>query len=84
MQTLKTVGKSGQITLGKEFAGRHVLIEESGPGAWIIRLGQFIPDNEKWLHDPKVSRDLDRAIAWAEANPPRETDWDELEARINS
>lgn len=79
---IKTVGKSGQISLGKEYAGRTVLVEAVDEGVWTIKLGQFIPDNERWLLDPEVSKELDEAIAWAERTPPAETDLDELEERL--
>jgi len=49
MATIKTIGSSGQITLGKEYAGRHVVVDQIEPGVWMIKLGQFIPDNECWF-----------------------------------
>jgi hypothetical protein len=39
-------------------------------------------DNEKWLHRPDVQAELNEAIAWAEKNPPEDTNFEELEARI--
>lgn len=48
----------------------------------MVKVGEFIPDNERWLLDPKVQAKLKRSMAWAEANPPRETDLDELERKI--
>ena len=54
MATIKTIGRSGQIALGKAYAGRSVLIDELEPGVWIIKLGQFIPDSERWLYDAQV------------------------------
>ena len=50
--------------------------------AEIVKLGSFIPDNEKWLHRPDVKTELNEAVAWAEKNPPKETNFEELEARI--
>jgi hypothetical protein len=82
MAVIKTVGNSGQIALGKQYAGRHVMIEEPEPGVWHIKLGEFIPDSERWLHTPQVKADLDEALAWAAANPPRETDLNELEKSL--
>lgn len=32
MAVIKTVGQSGQIALGKAYAGRHVLMDELEPG----------------------------------------------------
>ncbi len=66
MATVKTIGSSGQIALGKEYAGRHVLVDQIVPGTWIIKLGKFVPDSERWIHEPEVRADLDEAIEWAE------------------
>jgi hypothetical protein len=70
MATIKTIGRSGQIALGKEYAGRSVLIDELEPGVWIIKVGQFIPDSERWLDDTQVQQEVEEAIAWAERKPP--------------
>ena len=83
MAVIKTIGRSGQIALGKEYVGRHVLIDEIEPGVWLVKLGEFVPDNERWLWDIQVQKDLDEAIAWAENNPPRATDLEVLEARLD-
>ena len=76
--TVKTIGRSGQIALGKQYAGRQVLIEEIEPGVWVMKLGEFVPDNERWLHQPEVKAVVDKAIRWAEENKPTETALDEL------
>ncbi len=34
---VKVIGASGQISLGKEYAGKQVLIEEKEPGVWLVR-----------------------------------------------
>ena len=41
--TVKVVGTNGQISLGKQYAGRHVLVEESEPGVWTVRTATVIP-----------------------------------------
>ena len=76
--TVKTIGKSGQVALGKQYAGRQVHIEEIEPGVWVMKLGVFVPDNERWLHQPEIEAVVDRAIRWAEENEPTETALDEL------
>ncbi len=81
MPTVKTVGASGQIALGKEYAGRHVLVDELEKGVWVIKIGDFVPDSERWLHKAEVSRSLDRAIRWAEENPPRRSNLRKLAKR---
>ena len=50
MGLIKTIGSSGQISLGKKFAGQSVMLEEIKAGVWIVKLGRFIPDSEQWLH----------------------------------
>jgi len=82
MGIIKTVGSSGQISLGKKFAGQTVMVDEIQAGVWMIKIGRFIPDNEKWLHEPDVQAELNEAIAWAEKNPPEDTNFEELESRI--
>ena len=82
MNVIKTVGSSGQISIGKKFAGQTVMLDEIDTGVWIVKLGRFVPDNERWLHMPDVQAELSEAIAWAEKNPPEDTNFDELEARI--
>jgi len=82
--SVKVVGTNGQISLGKEFAGRQVLIEEREPGVWLIRTARVIPENELWLHEPKASRDLERALAWAQTNPPRESDTDAIFEKLSN
>lgn len=52
-------------------------------GVWKIKTGTFIPDDERWLHQPDVRDTLDEAVAWAEAHPRRETDLDELEEKLD-
>lgn len=82
MASIRTIGASGQISLGKEYAGQMVIIDQLEKGTWVIKVGAFIPDSERWLHDPTASELLSQAIAWAEANGPAETSLDDLASRI--
>ena len=79
---VKRIGQSGQIALGKEHAGRMVVVEQPEDGVWVIKLGEFVPDSERWLFDRRVAEDLDEAIRWAESHPPGETDLDALSAEV--
>ncbi len=72
--SVKVVGSNGQISLGKQFAGRQVLVEQNEPGVWLIRTATVIPDNERWLHLPQAASDLHNALAWANANPASDHD----------
>ena len=82
MGIIKTVGSSGQISLGKKLAGQTVMIDEIQAGVWIIKLGKFIPNSEKWLYMPDVQTELNEAISWAKENSPKDTNFEQLEDRI--
>ena len=79
---VKSVGSNGQITLGKEYAGRLVMLDQTEPGVWMLKLGQFIPDSEKWLHTPEATKLLECGLALAARIPARETDLAGLEKRL--
>ncbi len=83
MSAIAAIDANGQITLGKEHAGKTAVVDEIEPGVWIVKIGQFIPDSERWLHRPEDAAKLAEAIRWAEANPPADN-FDEIEARINA
>ena len=73
---VKVVGANGQISLGKQFAGRQVLIEEQETGVWLIRTVTVIPDNERWLHKPQAAADLAQAMAWSGQQPASDSNAD--------
>ena len=73
-QEIKTVGASGQISLGKQYAGRTVIVEKTDDGVWMIRTASVVPDNEHWLHTPQAKASLDRALEWSAKNKRIETD----------
>lgn len=78
LPAVKVIGANGQISLGKQFAGRQVLVEEREAGVWLIRTATVIPDNERWLHEPQAAADLARATAWATQHPPTDVQIDEF------
>ncbi len=83
MQTqIKTIGASGQISLGKEYAGRHIIIEEIEEGVWLIKTANVIPDNEIWMHEEPAKARIEKAIEWAKKNRPAETDLRKLSGKI--
>jgi len=81
--SVKVVGANGQISLGKEYAGRQVLVEEREPGVWFVRTAIVIPENERWLHEPQGSADLQAALTWAAKNKPQSTNIDTLFDGLN-
>jgi hypothetical protein len=46
------------------------------------RKSKRIPEKEQWLHQPKARRDLERAVAWAQQNPPRESALDAITEKL--
>ena len=81
--SVKVVGANGQISLGKQFAGRQVLVEEHEPGVWMVRTATVMPDNERWLHEPQAAVDLQSALAWATATPASDSNTDALMKRLS-
>ena len=75
---IKTIGASGQISIGKEYAGRHVIVEEIEKGVWLIKTANIIPDSEMWMHKEPAKTKIDWALKWAEENTPLESDLREL------
>jgi len=82
--SVKVIGANGQISLGKQFAGRQVLVEEQEPGVWLVRTASVIPDNERWLQPPQVAADLQKALTWAQANPPADANADAVMTKLNA
>ncbi|MDD5388095.1 MAG: hypothetical protein PHD37_02030 [Gallionellaceae bacterium] len=80
---LKMVGSSGQLSLGKQFAGRYFEMEAQEDGAILLKPMRVIPEAEAWLYTPEMRDRLARAEAWMAANPPSETDLDALTTRLD-
>lgn len=81
--SVKVVGANGQISLGKQFAGRQVLVEEQEAGVWLVRTATVVPDNERWLHGPAAASDLSNALVWAAQNPPSDAALDNTLTRLS-
>lgn len=81
--SVKVVGANGQISLGKQFAGRQVLVEEHEPGVWMVRTATVVPDNERWLHEPQAAADLRTALDWAAANSATDKNTDSFLKRLS-
>lgn len=82
-QQVKVIGINGQVSLGKEFAGQTVIIDQVNKTTWIIKAGTFVPESEKWLHQNKHLTKLEKALAWAEKNKPADN-FDEIIKGIKS
>ena len=75
---VKIVGKSGQISLGKRYAGKMLRLERRKDGTVVLTAVAVVPENQLWaLAEPDRSR-IQRGLAWATKTPPAETDLDDL------
>ena len=82
MHAIKTVGKTGQISVGKALAGVAFIKEELPGGDIILKRSVVVPMHERWLHEPAMKERLAQADDWMRQHPPRETDLDELQTKL--
>ncbi len=70
---IKVVGKSGQIALGKGFAGKALRVEHGRKGGILLTPGGVVRESQLWtVAEPHRSR-IARGLAWAASEPPVET-----------
>ncbi len=81
MHTIKTVGKSGQISLGKAMAGMGFLMEELPGGDIMLKRAVVVPMNERLLA-PAVHAELEAAREWRRNNPAKASDLTALGAKL--
>ena len=70
---VKSIGASGQISLGKEFAGRQVLVESPAKGVWIIRTATITPDHEPWAPEKTAQLGAKKASSKKVVPPTQRT-----------
>ena len=75
---IKVVGKSGQISLGKRYAGKTLRLERFGEGRIVLTAVRMVPESQLWTLEESHSSRIERALAWAAETKPRETDIDAL------
>jgi len=75
---VKVVGRSGQISLGKRYAGKTLRLERFGDGRIVLTAVRMVPESQLWtLQEPHRSR-IQRGLVWAAETKPQETDLDAL------
>lgn len=55
--TTKTVDNKGRVTLGSQFAGQTVVIDDSNPDFILIKPVVMIPAQEAWLYKNETALD---------------------------
>lgn len=71
---IKRVGQSGQISIGRQLAGKLLRLEQLEDGRLMLTPVVDVPESQLWtLSEPHKSR-IERGLAWAGAKPAKETD----------
>jgi hypothetical protein len=78
---LKTVGRSGQVSLGKALAGKHFFVENLPSGDVLLKHAMIVPANEQWLHTAAMKDRLAASDAWMAAHPAKRSDLGKLAAK---
>ena len=78
---IKVVGKSGQISLGKGYAGKTLRVERNQDGSIVLTAVAMVPEAQLWtVEEPGRSR-IAQGLHWAATTPAKETDIDALVGR---
>lgn len=76
---IKTVGKSGQISLGKSFAGKTLRLDRKTDGTMVLTAVAIVPESQLWTLEEPHRSTIAKGMAWAARTAPAETDLDSLE-----
>ena len=71
---LLTVPANGQISIGKSWAGRQIMVEEIGDDEIRISSGIFVPDSQRVFHSEAAKESLAAFNKWEAKNQPKATD----------
>ena len=75
---IKVVGRSGQISLAKRYAGKTYRLDRLHDGRILLTPVALVPESQLWtLKEPDRSR-IERALAWAAKTQASETTLDGL------
>jgi hypothetical protein len=75
---IKVVGKRGQLSLGRRYAGKILRIERRRNGSLVLTEVQTVPQSQYWTLTRPASSRISRGLAWAKQTEPAETDLDAL------
>jgi len=77
-----TVPPNGQISIGKKWAGREVLVEVVDDNQIVITSGTFIPAHQQTFYTKEAGVTLDQFSRWSVENPPKKTDLSKLKKEL--
>lgn len=72
--TTKTIDERGRLTLGREFAGCTVIVDDSDPRQIVVKPMKLVPAHEAWLYENQAALELvRRGLAESRAGIASET-----------
>jgi hypothetical protein len=77
-----TVPPNGQISIGKQWAGREVMVEVVNDSQILITSGTFIPANQATFYTKDAQVQVDQFNKWSEKTPAKKTDLTQLRKRL--
>ena len=79
---LLKVAANGQISIGKEWAGRQILVEKVNDGELRILSCTFVADSNATFYSKNAQETLKEFNQWSSTHPPKQTDITALFDRI--
>ena len=81
---LLIVPTNGQISIGKKWAGKEIVIEEINETEIHISSGTFIPDSDATFFTKDAKMQLEDFDKWSSKTPAKKTDLKKLRAKIGN
>ena len=67
---IKVVGRSGQISLGKSYAGKTFRLERLTEGRIVLTAVAMVPESQLWTLANRIARELNGAFAGPDKRSP--------------
>ena len=77
-----TVPSNGQISIGKQWAGREVMVEMVDDNRLVITAGAFIPHDMATFYTEEAQAELAGFNRWSERTPAKRTHLQQLRKRL--
>ena len=77
-----TVPSNGQISIGKQWAGREVMVEMVDENRMVITAGTFIPNDLATFYTKEAQAQLGDFNRWSQKTPARKTNLNQLRKRL--
>jgi hypothetical protein len=77
-----TVPSNGQISIGKQWAGREVMVEMVNDNCMVITAGTFIPHDLATFYTKDAHAQLANFNRWSQKTPASQTNLNQLRKRL--